>query len=255
MLCLGRGEGVCHIGRIAGSFELVNDPPWADKWLDSHVNERKKQKIGDEEWIANVVQKWPVEGFAPVPFPLIPRWISYRLLSRDTIGWIFDRPVGKQSAVDVLEQLYEGKFSVYLEPTGDRREIEGRLLDWVSPSMFEHLVCELLQLEHPDLHWVHTGGSGDGGTDGMAINGAGQITALLQCKLHLKENPLNLGDALRKRAKTWEIEPEIYVASLYDKQSDRSEEGITFLSRRGIAELLLKHRSRCGFAETLKVSS
>ena len=132
------GQGVCHIGRIAGPFELVDDPPWAEDYLSLRQAQgleikNKRSHLGD------IVQTWPVESFRTVPFPLVPRWISYSLLSRNTIGWINDRPDGGVTAVDVLGQLYDEEPQDTLVPTDESEEIEARLLNWLSPSSFEQI--------------------------------------------------------------------------------------------------------------------
>lgn len=249
------GDGVCHIGRISGKFELVDNPAWADEYLDM------RQKAGlpfddEKSLIGNVVQTWPVEEFHKIAFPLVPSWIQYRLLSRNTLGWIEDRPDGKRNATDVLTELYDGKNQFPFPSTNSVDEIEGRLLDWTTPNSFEHLVCSLLQCESPEVRWIHTGGSGDGGADGIGINLDGAVVAILQCKWKFGGSPWTLGEALESRLRrTWGSTPHVYVASLDHSSRYKGTKGaVTFLDRRNIADLLLKHRSNCPFAITIGVS-
>jgi hypothetical protein len=190
------GQGVCDIGKIAGPFKLVNDPEWADAYLCL----RRKQRLSvtpEKSHIGDVVQTWPiVKPFKTVPFTCFPRWISCALLAQTTIGWIKDRPDGRETAVSVLERLYKGELLPPLHPTVEAEEIEARLLAWTSPSSFEHLVCGLLQSGEPNLRWWHVGGSGDGGADGLAVDNKGQIVAALQCKWKLNSNPYRIREEL-----------------------------------------------------------
>jgi len=251
------GEGVCYIGRIAGKFELVNDPPWAEEFLRLC----KKHKLdcpNEADLIAEVVQSWPVEGWRCIAFPLIPRWISYSLLSRSTIGWLHDRPDKKHRVVEVLDQIYTtGTFKANLEPTIDKTEVEGRLLDWITPSIFEHLICQLLQLENPKEHWWHMGGAGDGGVDGIVVNN-GRVVAAVQCKWKFDSDPYQLGEKLQRQLqKQWGNPVNVYVAILYNEHKDnkiQSFNGVTLLNRERIAELLVKHKSVCSIAKTLGIA-
>ena len=64
------------------------------------------------------------------------------------------------------------------------------LVDTLSnPCAFENLVVALLQLEHPDDSWHHTGGPGDGGIDGFGCNEAGEIVGLMQAKYYADSAP------------------------------------------------------------------
>ena len=248
------GNGICYIGRIAGKFELVDDPPWADDYL-----ELRRQSGLDasnvRSHIGDVVQSWAVEDFRVVPFPVMPGWIKYLLLSRSTIGWLSNRPDGRAEARNVLQQLYEGEYTPDFSPTRSIGAIEGRLLDWTTPSSFEHLVCSLLQCEYPDEHWIQTGGSGDGGADGLSIDQNGRILVALQCKWKIGGDPRAVGESLATQLRqNWGGTPRIYVASLFHrpiKQNVQSK--VTFLDRTSIARLLHRHRNQCPFAATLGI--
>src|SRR5207245_200609 len=88
------GAGLCYVAKIAAPFQLVDHPGWFDEYLD--LRGAQGLDIDDRQsHVGDVVQCWRVEKFVPIPFPLIPRWITYRLLSRNTIGVINDRPDGK----------------------------------------------------------------------------------------------------------------------------------------------------------------
>ncbi len=250
------GRGLCYLGRVSGPFELVSDPSWADAYLGI----RRKQGLEtmrESSHVGDIVQGWHVDEWRKIPFPLIPRWITYRLLSRNTMGIINDQPDGRKSAIEVLESLYDGRHDIRLTPTGDEAETIARLLAHVSPNAFEHLVCQLLQLENPEDRWFHIGGSGDDGCDGLGMDGQGNVIGLLQCKWKLDPavDPYGLGEtkaeALREQ---WGSSVRVYVASLWHEDLPSTEkDGVTFLGSRDIARLLLKHAARCPMATTLSV--
>jgi len=262
------GEGVCYIGRVDSPFEIVNDPEWADEYLDFRVQLKLgewEHRLGSDRYrgvneedesshVADVVQCWHVERWVKVAFPLLPRWITYSLLSRNTKGWLCDRPDGLRTAFSVLDQIYRNDDAPALQPTCDPDEIAGRMLDWLSPDAFEHLVCELLQFEQLHLRWWHIGGSGDGGADALAVNDAGQVVAALQCKWKYSGDPHALAASLRKGISSqWGDDVAAYVAVLYDTTPASEFEGVILLDRRRLANLVLKHASRCGIAQTLRV--
>ena len=85
------------------------------------------------------------------------------------------------SIAEVAQSMYKGSWFIDLNPTLDFKEIERRLIRWLTPRSFEHLAVNLLQLEHPNEQWLHVGGSGDGGADGLAFKN-GRTTSVLQCK-------------------------------------------------------------------------
>ena len=249
------GNGVCHIGRISGNFELVDNPTWADEYLDLRWK-AGLQFTDEKNLVGDVLQTWPVEEFHTVAFPLVPSWVRYRLLSRNTMGWIEDRPDGGRKATAVFTELHDGEHQFDFPPTNSVAEIEGRLLDWTTPASFEHLVCALLQCESPEMRWVHIGGSGDGGADGIGMNPDGTVGAALQCKWKLGGNPWTLGAALESQLRrTWGTSPHVYVASLYHSSRYSGTRGaVTFLDRKRIADLLLKHRRKCPFAASIGIS-
>ncbi len=173
--------GLVYAGRVQGSFELINNPPWAAEYLRL----RKEQGLEvDHEGshVADVVQCWQVDRFRPIPFPVIPAWIRASLFGRSTYGEI--KPIGELELdpYNILDRLIENPSSVTRPWTRNIFEIEQRLLSDIGPSTFEHLCVALLQLEHPDEIWAHVGGSGDGGVDGVGADQFGNVTSLLQCK-------------------------------------------------------------------------
>ena len=78
-------NGICRIAEIAGPFELVDKPKWKERYLQRRLDlgldcDNEASHVGD------VVQSWRFSRAVSVPFGQIPPWISYRLLSRSTIG-------------------------------------------------------------------------------------------------------------------------------------------------------------------------
>lgn len=248
------GEGLCYLGRVSGGYELVDNPAWGQEFLDLREKQASKDDPPDEEDISEVVQCWEVEEWHRWPFPLVPRWISYRLLSRNTVGWLGDQPTKGLRVSDVLEQIIDGTYKVTIfEETSDVAELERRILMWVAPASFEQLMCELLQLEHSGERWFHVGGAGDGGSDGIAVNNKTQVTSVLQCKWMSNEDPYDLGESLQRQlGNRWGVVPHVYVAMLFSEPARKaSVPGITFFDSEKIAELLARHSSKCPVAASL----
>ena len=248
------GEGICYLGRVSGSYELVDDPAWGQEFLDLRVKQDSKDDPPDEEDISEIVQCWEVEEWHRCPFPFVPRWISYRLLARNTVGWLDDQPTKGLKASDVLEQIIDGTYKVTIfEETSDLAELERRIVAWVAPASFEQLMCELLQLEHSEERWFHVGGAGDGGSDGIAVNDKAQVTAVLQCKWMSNDDPYDLGESLRQQLRDkWGAVPHVYVAMLFNEPVKKAPvQGITFLDSKKITELLARHSSECPAAASL----
>lgn len=251
------GEGICWLARTTGTFELVNEIPWADYYLQLREDQELDSAIEDAPlYLADVVQSWPVTQLRKVPFPTIPGWIVYRLLSRNTIGRIYDRPDDARRAVDVLDELYRRVYVYDFHPTSSVSKIKQRLLEWLSPASFEHLVVSVLQLDQPHLKWIHTGGSGDGGTDGIALDTVeNRISAVVQCKWVYNGDPVTLGETLHKQiVKEWGQECQVYVATLYQRGAiSNSTQNITHLDADFFAERLCKYRKNHPMAHSLSV--
>jgi hypothetical protein len=247
-------EGLCYLGKVVAPFELENNPPWADEYLA--LRQEQRLAYADEaSHIADVVQCWRVERWQAVPFPLVPRWIQYQVMGRTTLGEIYDRPDGRKRALEELTHLYEGRRSVVNAPTRELGEIVGRLLDWVSPSDFEHLICDLLQREQPGTRWWHTGGSGDGGADGIGIDVQGKVVGVLQCKWLLNQDPAELAADLSDRMqRVWGHGAKVYIATLFPRVSLQTAlPNVEVLGPDDVAQLLWKHRAVCSLAQSLGI--
>jgi hypothetical protein len=143
------GQGVCYVGRVTGKFRVENDPVWANEYLSL----RKRQKLGiDDEagHIGDVVQCWPVKfSKSSIPFTLIPGWIRYQNMGRVTAGIVHNNVGGVDEicASEIAQKMYIGSWgsNVDLSLTTSPREIERRLIRWLTPTSFEHLAVSLLQ--------------------------------------------------------------------------------------------------------------
>ena len=146
------------------------------------------------------------------------------------------------TAYRVLEDLYEGKRAIQLAWTLDLDEIRKRLVAILTPTSFEHLVVSLLQLEHPDEVWQHTGGPGDGGIDGLGSNGNGTTVGLLQAKLVSGWTPEFAEPGLR-----------CYGAVLLPEHPDPPRDGTILLDLDWTASAVRRHWRRLPQALTLRM--
>lgn len=184
-------DGVVHLGRIKGRFEIVNTPPWAQDYLDLRVAQQCYLNDEANHHIADVTQGWPVDGYREVDLSRIPGWLRRSTLGQSTYGVFrnphpLDRTV---TAYHVLMQLYDGKRAPARAWTLDTGEIKRRLAEDLTPTSFEHLVVSLLQLEHPTEIWQHTGGPGDGGIDGVGSDQEDDTIGLVQSKFFVWRAP------------------------------------------------------------------
>ena len=185
-------------------------------------------------------------------FALVPRWISYRLLSRNTSGIIRDLPDGLGNVHETVQRLYDDAPLGKINLIENDARVERRLLDWISPMRFEHLVIDLLELEaESGVHWHHVGGSGDGGVDGLAIDKDGRTVGAVQCKWHAKGKLKRVETDLLSMAtrKEWS---QVVIASLIGDQNFCScDRRVRVLNGKEIAALVLKYRDRLPIASTL----
>lgn len=192
-------EGCAYVARIVGEFHIVDSPEWAGDYEQL----RKRQGLDNYDvnlHAADIAQGWKVDEYRQVDLPLLPGWLRHSMLGRSTYGWLADHPLDEDTtAYGVLDRILSGGADPIPEWTLDPEQIGQRLVDALNPSSFEHLIVSLLQLEHPDEIWSHTGGPGDGGIDGLGSNVEGKVVGLMQAKLRAKQAP-DLG-SLRWRDK------------------------------------------------------
>ena len=227
-------EGAIYVGRINGSFEIVDSPNWEKDYRKL----RKKQKL---KWkyknIAQVAQGWPVDEYQRFPLSVIPGWMRRSMFGRSTFGKFEDcHPLdANTTAWAVLDQILKGNIRFRTSWALDLDEIKRRLVDTTTANAFEHLVVSLLQLEHPNEIWYQTGGPGDGGIDGLGSDENGNIVGLMQAKLYHDGSPFNL-DYLAKKQKLRR-----YAAILVQERRNPPTDGTVLLDLEWIADAVLRH--------------
>jgi hypothetical protein len=117
----------------------------------------------------------------------------------------------------------------------------------VGPNTFEHLCVALLQLENPEQVWLHVGGSGDGGIDGIGADANGTVVGLLQAKWAYWGEEVFV-DHQAARAGTRHI-----LAAILHSDGIRDREHVEFWPRSRIASLVLKHADRLPLALSLRI--
>ena len=231
-------ECVCYLGRVARQFEICSE----DAYVSSALAYKTPDYESDLELWGDVAQTWPVVAWIPVPFSFLPGWTRYRVLSRNTAG-IVDHP----EALKTMEALLANPTTIPVDwlPTSDPTKVLQRMQYHLTPAAFEHLTVDLLQLEHPHEHWLHVGGSGDGGADGLGYDDAGAIAGAVQCKWQLPSVPI---DRLP-------LAPRVYIATLSQQRPKRLKLDGDLLLGRDVARLLLKHAGRPPAAGSLGVQA
>jgi hypothetical protein len=242
-------RGKVYAGRVLG-FELVNNPPWGDDYLTL----RRSQGLWADpraSHLADVVQGWRVDRWREVPYTSIPAWIRKSLFGRSTVARISQISINELNLDPYIEldTLIEHPEGICPSKTRDLSEVERRLLTYIGPGTFEHLIVALLQLERPDEIWAHVGGSGDGGVDGVGTNRLGQVVGLLQCKWRY------YGERLPFEGAAENASINRYVASLIHPVDLKGGGGATLLDRAKIAKLLLKHSDRLPWATAMQIVS
>jgi len=242
------GDGVCWLAEIADSFELIDNPPWRERYFQF----RRQQGLDctdEASHAGDIIQSWRFSTLVVVPFGRVPRWISYRLLSRPTIGEIYGFPELGLHAHATLSRFIHGIPDPPITDTDDLHEIERRLLTFVSPSALEHLCVALQQLEHPDEMWWHIGGSGDGGADGLGYTHDWIQTGLLQCKWHFA------GGLLSEFFGAPSSNTKRLLASLIHGHVEQDVQSAEFWGREQIAVLVKKHAKNLPMARSLRIVS
>lgn len=245
-------EGAAYLARITGQFEIVDAPTWGQAYLE--LREHQGLNAKDENaphHIPDVAQGWPVDRYWPVKLSHIPGWMRRSLFGRSTYGR-FDahHPLDEdETSYDVLDKILNGSPLDHLSWTLELDEIKRRLVNTLNnPSAFENLVVSLLQLEHPDEMWHHTGGSGDGGIDGFGVNDAGEVVGLMQAKFIANRAPNlgnpggNNGERIRR-----------YAAVFLPKTPREPSDGTCLLNLEWIADAVRRHWRRLPLALTMRV--
>lgn len=244
-------KGVCYAGRINSNFQLISNPTWIDQYFDLR-KQQGKDVSNYLSHIGDVIQTWSVEKWHEISFPAIPRWISYRLLSRNTAGIIHDLENPKMSAYEVLDEIIDlPKAKQYRRINNATGPYEA-LLNWVTPRSFEPLMVSLLQCEAngEDENWYLVGGSGDGGVDGIAVNSSGEMIKALQCKLYSSISVEKLVQEIKGNVQDGS---ECIVAILGGNNKTTEIDGVKVYGIDKIVELIKKHQDSLPIAQTLNI--
>ena len=243
------GSGTAYLGRIDGPFEIVDAPEWGQSYLD--LRAEQGLDVDDQKaWhTADVAQGWPVDHFREIDLSRIPGWLRRSLLGRSTYGELPRHPLDKDvTAWSVLDQILNGVRVGRMPWTLEPKEVKRHLVDTLSnPCAFENLVVALLQIEHPDETWHHTGGPGDGGIDGFGCNEAGEIVGLMQAKYYANSAPElgSLSQAGRKIKR--------YAAVFLPEDPIEPSDGTHLLNLDWIVHAFCRHWRHLPLAVTLRV--
>lgn len=251
-------EGVIYCANVRGDFRVSFDEA---RCADAEAIFRQSTTLRDKgetcETIyasGEIAQGWDIEPpWTALPVPMVPAWIRRSLFGRSTYGVISGGNDPPDEPVAVIAGLIERKlsglgFSEH-RPTLDREQVKRRLIDTVTPSLFESLVVSLLQLEEPHRAWVGVGGSGDGGVDGVAADDDGDVVAVLQCKWAWDGKDV-FGEETVWSAGRKQIAR--YLA-YFSKSGPALPADVAIIDLDTITDLVLKHRARLPFATTIRV--
>jgi hypothetical protein len=68
-------RGVVYAGRVVEPFELFDDPPWGNDYLQLRRDQGKKTDDDVLSHISDVANCCEVDEFREIPFPFVPAWI------------------------------------------------------------------------------------------------------------------------------------------------------------------------------------
>lgn len=245
-------NGQVHIGKIASPFEIADRPAWGKEYMGERLSQKQKTDNPYSHY-ADVAQIWRVEEYRDVRFSALPRILSQQLLSRTTAGYIHNRH--SLEAFVEIKKFYNGENTIDLELTNQLEKIQARLDYILSPSIFEHLCVDLLQLENIDERWVHVGGSGDGGIDGIGTNIRNGNISVLQCKLRSNKKSLKYEANKFVSGAGTQYLAWFSLESSEDIPKDAcTSERVVLMDREHIAKLVLKHAKKLPIARTLNIA-
>jgi len=238
-------EGNIYVARVTSPYDVFDPSNIVDRVKSERKRAMPAKPEGAHGWgsvIGDFMQGWKTEPWVAVRFVSFPRELAQFTFRRDSIGMLKRRD-GVETW-DTVSDLISGGGRRKFHPVSSVEQVEQGLRDLCSADMFEHLCVALLQLEHPDEVWLHVGGSGDGGMDGIGFSRSdGEAVAGLQCKLRWP------GDEWVPPASKDGI-TRMTFASLIHGPRPLMKSG-TFLGSREVAEMVLSHRARLPFAVTL----
>ena len=167
------GDKICYVAEIAGDFELIDNPPWRARYLE--FRRQHRLDVSDESsHVGDIVQSWRFSKLVKVPFGRIPRWITYRLLSRPTVGEIYGYPERGLHAHATLKRFIRGVPDPPLTTTNDLLEIQRRLLTFISPPPWNTYVSRFCNWSDP----MRCGGTS---VDLVTVVRTASVTRMIGC--------------------------------------------------------------------------
>lgn len=189
------GSGVIWIAPILGKYTIWSK---GSSWLPSLRTQLPGVPCVDEYGcLADAAQGWDTAPWIEVPFSCLPRWFSKQLLSQTSFGTVhplghYPSPLPSPELVASAAYNRTALFLVPIVPSPSSPNVStvmSRLVERLSPTMFEILCVELLQAQQKTLSWMHVAGAGDGGADGIGFDPAtGSPRAILQAKWEIQGN-------------------------------------------------------------------
>ena len=261
ILLIPRPEaGLCIMAKVE-RFELTDRPTWIDAY--KQIREEQADQLlagGNEVWlnesnhIGDVVQTFLLTDMREVGFFAIPGWVRHQLFGRATSGRIRSIVPGQDVYKILRATLETGVRQVASVSATSPDEVEGRLLNFVTPAVFESMVAELLHLDNPHENWWQVGGPGDGGVDVLGFDKEAKLVGAAQCKLsEMKESELvGLGKQMAKSLSS-DARNRVYVFSLYTNMDEVKQDGVTVIGRQAIIKMLMRHAERSVFASMIGV--
>ncbi|MBL1430621.1 MAG: hypothetical protein COA60_003755 [Robiginitomaculum sp.] len=240
-----RGKVYCG---VIQRFELVDNPDWGERYLSL----RRQQNLdisNESSHLMDVVQSFLVDEWQPIPMTSFPAWVRKSFFGRSTIARIHPINIGQTTLqpYDAVQELMKSSARETRAETPDINEIKTRLLTDISPEVLEHMMVGILQCINDDESWLHVGGSGDGGVDGLAVNMEGEISAILQCKWKHDGGDIEIGAI--------EFEGKRILASLLHPPNINFPNTQVFYGIDEIADLVLKHADRLPWAKSMKIKA
>lgn len=184
------GQGLCWLAPIIGTYSI-----WSKTSVWFSTFKTQYPCLNDTD-LSDVAQGWETGSWKSVPFSYFPRWFGKQLLSQISYGSI--HPLANYPDYStyslpeaIVANAYGGSHTSHLPvlaPAGAApapATILARLVERLSPTLFELLCVELLQLNPRTgtYSWMHVAGAGDGGADGIGFcNTSGQPKLVLQAK-------------------------------------------------------------------------
>ncbi|WP_340693308.1 restriction endonuclease [Hyphomonas sp.] len=248
VVCPRPAEGVVFVGRTL-EFVVESNPSWGTEYIKLRQRAGLDTDPENRHW-GDVAQGWRVDEWKPIPLVHIPAWMRYSLFGRGLRARIRPWPSMGFEPWNTLDGLLRGQVPAQLEPTSDIAEIKRRIWTFISPESFEHLTVAILQIQNPEMQWIQTGGSGDGGIDGLGFDVNGRATGFLQCKATYSGAKL-VFDA--QNESSYGPDSRRIIASLYSTSDIAVADDVEHLTLDWVARAMREHAASLPWARTMRI--